>query len=269
MKHDVNFSGGLCSFWAAMRIKERFGIDDLSLIFADVLIEDEDLYAFNEAAAKIIGVPITRLCVGMTPWELFRKQGMIGNARFPICSIYLKREPLDDWYVQNRKPLESITYLGFDFSEHNRLDHIRQAKPDRLFDAPMCWEPLWDKCRMRMEADNLGLPRQKLYELGFPHNNCGGRCVRAGITHFVHLLKVLPERFLDWENEEQQTISELTARGISSSWSSILKDRRGGVTKSMTLRELRLRVEAGEQFSRHDWGGCGCGGAIQEEMQFQ
>lgn len=112
MKHVVNFSGGLCSFWAAMRVKERFGIKDLILLFADVLIESLDLYAFNRKAAEIIGVPITRLCVGLTPWELFRKEGLIGNARFPICSVRLKREPLDLWHRQNCIEMDTTIYLG-------------------------------------------------------------------------------------------------------------------------------------------------------------
>ena len=35
----------------------------------------------------------------------------------------------------------------------------------------------------------------KLYELGFSHNNCGGVCVRAGRKHWLHLLDVFPDRY--------------------------------------------------------------------------
>lgn len=260
MKHVVNFSGGLCSFWAAHRVAQKFGTDNLTLLFADVLIESPDLYEFNAKASEIIGVPITRICVGLTPWQLFRKEGMIANARYPICSVRLKREPLDLWHRQNCVELDTTIYLGFDFSEYNRLADIRAAKPEWHIEAPMCWEPLWDKCRMRIEAEKLGLPKQQAYEQGFPHNNCGKRCVRAGITHFVHLYHVDRPAYSDWENEEQITQAELASRGISNSHFSILKDRRNGKTQSMTLKELRLRIESGEKFPQHDWGGCGCGG---------
>lgn len=260
MKHVVNFSGGLCSFWAAYRVAHKFGTENLTLLFADVLIESPDLYEFNAKASEIIGVPITRVCVGLTPWQLFRKEGMIANARYPICSVRLKREPLDLWHRQNCLEMDTTIYLGFDFSEHNRLEDIRAAKPEWHIEAPMCWEPLWDKCRMRIEAEKLGLPKQEAYEQGFPHNNCGKRCVRAGISHFVHLYHVDRTAYEDWEQEEQTTQSELAARGISNSHFSILKDRRNGETKSMTLKELRLRIESGEKFPQHDWGGCGCGG---------
>lgn len=261
MKHIVNFSGGACSFWAAHRVLERYGKTDTVLLFADTLIEDEDLYAFNEWSANKLGIPITRICEGRTPWQLFRQQGLIGNARFPICSVKLKREPLDLWRRQNALEMDSCLYLGFDYTEYNRLEDIRREKPEWKIEAPMCDAPLWDKCKIIDECAKLGFPKQKLYELGFPHNNCGGRCVRAGISHWVHLYRVLPLRYAEWENEEQDTMVDFQKRGITPL--TILKDRRGGVTNNLSLKDLRLRIEAGEKFSRNDWGGCGCGGATK------
>ena len=41
--HVINFSGGLCSFWAAHRVKERYGPENMVLLFADTLIEDAGL----------------------------------------------------------------------------------------------------------------------------------------------------------------------------------------------------------------------------------
>ncbi len=258
MKRIVNFSGGVCSFWAAHRVVQQFGTKDVTLLFADVLIEDEELYQFNAQAEKVLGLPITRICVGLTPWELFRKQGMIANARFPICSVYLKREPLDLWHRQNAMEMDSVVYVGMDWTEYSRLEDLRHEKPEWRIEAPMTEEPLWDKCKMFAECEKLGMKIPRLYTLGFPHNNCGGRCVRAGISHWVHLLKVLPERFLEWEKEELETQQVLKERNISNWQFTILKDRRGGKTQAMTLRDLRLRVEAGENFRNDEWGGCGC-----------
>lgn len=266
MKHVVNFSGGWCSFWAAHRVIQRHGPADVTLLFADVLIEDPELYLFNAKASALLGVPITRVSREMTPWELFRKQGMIANNRFPICSIYLKREPLDEWINANCQPSDTTLYLGFDAGEAHRLEHIRAARPEWRIEAPMTESPIWSKCQMEAEGIKLGLESPLLYKLGFPHNNCGGRCVRAGISHWVHLLHTLPERFAEWEHEELATIKNLTERGVSSEWFSFLRDRRGGVTKPMTLQTLRLRVEAGEQLDKHEWGGCGCGGVVEARL---
>lgn len=267
-KHIVNFSGGDCSFWAAHRVIERYGRKKVALLFADTLEEDEDLYAFNKKAEEILGVKITRVSREITIWDLFRKQGLIGNNRFPICSIYLKREMLDEWMVtnfemsaqhQNFLKDHATLYLGFDWTEAHRLNDLRAVHPDWHIEAPMQWEPIWDKCRMRREAEALGLPEQKLYKLGFPHNNCGGCCVRAGISHWVHLYKHLPHRYAKWEAEEITTAEQLAARDIEPL--SILKDRRGGQTSNLYLWQLRQRIESGEPLPKHDWGGCGCGGA--------
>lgn len=279
MKHVVNFSGGLCSFWAAHRVVQKYGPANVVLLFADVLIEDPDLYAFNLWAARTLDVPITRVADGRTPWQLFRDEGMIGNNRQPICSGLLKRKLLDAWHEAHflniaeegqeqipflhdgREP--ATIYLGFDWTEPHRLADIRKEKALWRIEAPMVEEPIWDKCRMEREGRALGMPTQRLYDLGFPHNNCGGRCVRAGISHWVHLYHVLRERYMEWLDEEQRTIEHFLARGISLEWASILKDRRGGVTKPMTLLQLKERIDAGEKFPLDDWGGCGCGGATK------
>lgn len=257
MKCVVNFSGGLCSFWAAHRVIEKFGRDEVTLLFADTLIESPDLYYFNEQAADILGVPVTRVSREMTPWELFRRKGMIGNARFPICSHKLKREVLDEWHRANCLELDTILYVGMDWTEGHRLAKMRAAKPTWRIEAPMMEAPYWDKCRMISEAKKLGLQISQAYELGFPHDNCGWRCVAAGISHWAHLLKVRPDLYLEWEAEEEMTIQILRAQGIEAL--TMLKDRRGGQSRPLTLRQLRFRIEAGEKVARDEWGGCGCG----------
>jgi hypothetical protein len=279
VKHVVSFSGGLCSFWAAWRVIQKYGRENVVLLFADTLIEDHDLYAFNEAAAMLLGVPITRVVEGRTPWELFRDEGMIGNNRFPICSVRLKREPLAKWFDAHclnmaeegqeqipflhdgRQP--ATLYLGFDWTEPNRIADMKAEHPLWRIDAPMQEEPIWDKCRMEREAVALGLAIPRLYKEGFPHNNCGGRCVRAGISHWVHLYRVRPAAYIEWMDEELETQRVLAERGISNAHFTVLKDRRGGETKPLALSQLRNRIEAGEEFPSDDWGGCGCGGATK------
>ena len=261
MKRVVRWSGGLCSFWAAHRVWQEFGPSDMVLLFANVLIEDPSLYIFNRRASELLGVPITELCFGETPLQLFKRQGLIGNARFPICSVILKREMLDKWVDQNCGP-DDVHYIGFEWTEPHRLEHLRVNKPQYHWEAPMTLEPIWDKCRMVKEAEALKLPISPLYDLGFPHNNCGGRCVKAGISHWVHLYRVLPERYMEWALEEDVIRKDFKVRGIESDKFTILKDRRGGTTKPLSLLDLKTRIEAGESFPRDDWGGCGCGSLL-------
>jgi hypothetical protein len=270
VKYISNFSGGLCSFFASKRLVDEFGPASVVNLFADVLIEHPDLYEFNRRSEDLLGVPITRISLEISPWELFRKEGLIGNDRSPICSVRLKREPLNAWMAshyeldsgqQNAFYGPATVALGFDFTEWNRVNDFQNAHPTWRIRAPMTEAPVWDKCKMISEATRLGFKMPELYVMGFPHNNCGGACVRSGISHFVHLYRVLPAKYLEWEAEELATQDEFRRRGIENWNFTILKDRRGGVTKPLTLRTLRLRIEAGEEFDKNDWGGCGCGSA--------
>jgi hypothetical protein len=265
-KRVVNLSGGACSFWAADRVAFRYGTSDLVLLFADVLIEDAELYKFNDWTAEYFGVPITRISREMTPWELFRKEGLIGNSKYPICSVRLKREPLDEWHRANMTPRNSLfgeadtIYVGLDWTEVNRLNNLREALPDWQIEAPMAeWEPLWDKCKMLDELQKMYGTLPRAYREGFPHNNCGRRCVRAGITHFVHLYRTDPEAYLEWEREEAVTQEEFRRRGIDPSFT-VLKDRRGGPPRPLTFAQLRERILVNDPtLPKFDWGGCGCG----------
>lgn len=259
MKHIVNFSGGLCSFWAAHRVIQKHGPKDVTLLFADTLEESPDLYEFNAKASEILNVPITRISLELDVWSLFRREGLIGNNRFPICSVKLKREVLDKWHRQNCFEMDTILYVGFDWNEDDRVRDLQKALSPWCVEAPMMEYPIWTKPKMESEAGALGLPIPELYRLGFPHNNCGGRCVRAGISHWVHLFRTKPDRYLDWEQKEWETAEDFRARAIEPL--SILRDRRGGQTRNLYLRDLRLRIESGEKFPEFDWGGCGCGGA--------
>jgi hypothetical protein len=263
--HVVNFSGGLCSAWAAKRVVDRYGRSGVTLLFADTLIEDAELYEFNKQWSDYLGVPITRICEGLTPWELFRRKGIIANSRFPVCSILLKREPLDIWHRTHCLELNTVIYVGMDWEEGDRLAKMRVAKPQWRIEAPMQWEPIWDKQRMVTEAEKVGIRIPRLYRLGFPHNNCGGRCVAAGISHFVHLNHVLPDKNLEWEREEIYTQEVLKQRGIEGF--TVLKDRRGGVKRPLSLRQLRERIESGEKFPRFEWGACGCSTTYDTDHQ--
>lgn len=253
MKHVIQFSGGVGSWATARIVRDRFPDDDMVLLFADTLIEDEDTYAFLEAAADNIGVPITRVVVGKTPWEVFRDERFLGNNRVDPCSKYLKRVPLREWIETHCDPDDTIVYLGIDWSEIHRLEKAKPRWEPWRVEAPLTEDPRYDKARMLRWADQHGLPRQRLYEWGMPHANCGGGCVKAGQGHFLKLLQVFPERFAEWERNEAD-LRDYLGKDVA-----ILKDRRGGGSRPMTLTELRERhEEKDQQLDMFDFGGCGC-----------
>jgi hypothetical protein len=103
------------------------------------------------------------------------------------------------------------------------------------------------------DALAAGIEPPRLYKMGFHHNNCGGFCIKAGQAQFARLLTTMPERYARHERREQE-LRDYLGKDIA-----ILRDRRGGDTKPMTLREFRERLEHdAKAFDSFDWGGCGC-----------
>lgn len=262
VKRIVNFSGGIGSWCAAKRVVEKFGKTDVTLLYADTMMEDEDTYRFLREAAENIGLPLTRIADGRTPWEVFFDEKFLGNSRVDPCSKILKRKLLDAWISSNSSPENTVIYLGIDWSEIHRLDRIQSYGSRWTYEAPMCDKPYLDKTQMIAMGEAQGLKIQRLYSMGFPHANCGGFCIKAGHAHFANLLKQMPERFAFHENKEQE-IRAYLGKDVS-----ILKDRRGGTHETLTLQQLRERIEKSDpSIDSEDWGGCGCALPDNDELQ--
>jgi hypothetical protein len=236
-RHIVQFSGGIGSFAAALRVASTHGIDDLVLLAADTQVEDPDLWRFAGQAAEHIGVPLTVVADGRTPFEVFADQRFLGNSRLAPCSIHLKQRPCRQWLREHTDPADTILYVGIDWSEQHRTPGIEHGWAPWPVRFPLCEPPLLSKADMLRECQALGINPPRLYELGFTHNNCGGVCVRAGQRHWLHLLRVFPDRFHEAEQREQHLRDQLGDVAI-------LRERRGGVSRPLTLRELRQRHQA-------------------------
>ena len=253
MKHVVMFSGGIGSWAAAKRVVEKYGQKDVTLLFSDTLMEDEDLYRFLDEAAKNIGAPLVRLCDGRTPWEVFFQVRFLGNSRIDPCSKNLKRDLLDKWRNENLNPETDVIYVGIDWSEIHRLETIRKYVAPWNYQAPMCEPPYIEKPEMLKMLIKAGIRPPRLYEMGFPHNNCGGFCVKAGQAHFKNLLEKMPERYRFHEEKEQE-IRKFLGKDVA-----ILRHRSGPLKdEPWTLRDFRLTLEAKGEVDVHEWGGCGC-----------
>jgi hypothetical protein len=280
----VMFSSGAGSWAAAQRAAQEHGTDDLWLVFSDVSMEDEDNYRFLiEAAADVYGITLPKwwfhpwrgrehtraermrnslsrwlprvvwLKDGRDIWQVFKDDAFLGNTRLANCSKFLKQRPARAWLDANCDPATTVVYVGIDWSEQHRLPAVvRNYLPYRA-EAPLCSPPYVEKADILAAVRARGIEPPRLYDLGFTHANCGGGCVRAGQGQFAHLLKVIPERFLWWEENEEDLRQHL-GKDVA-----ILRDRRGGKTVPLTLRSFRERHEAEpEQTDLFDIGGCGC-----------
>jgi hypothetical protein len=165
MKNVVMFSAGAGSWAAAKRVADRVGLDDLTLLFADTLMEDPDAYRFLiEGAANVFGLHASEkirvppwsefpdfrdrpnwkrylqelrkeatthmprlvwLMEGRDLWEVFFDERFLGNSRRDPCSKILKRRTADRWLIQNCDPRNTVCYVGIDFTEAHRFDDGR------------------------------------------------------------------------------------------------------------------------------------------------
>lgn len=304
MKRIVMFSGGLGSWATARRVKDKFGTDDLYLVFADTkgnndsihAGEDASTYDFITAAAADIGGELVWLNEGRDIWQVFNDEGRIGSPLVSNCSRALKQQPSRRWLEENCDPSDTIIYMGIDITELHRLGPIQSAyahyksrkctrpkactpaKPcpddnmcrscwpcrDRYpceyrlpvpwkVEAPLTKRPLLSKEMIRQQCIESGLEIPRLYTAGYPHNNCGGFCVKAGHAQFKHLLEENPERYAYHEQKEEEF------RTSKDKDVAILRDRTGGKSVPLTLKTFRERVEQEKmEIDPLDFGGCGC-----------
>ena len=147
---------------------------------------------------------------------------------------------------------------------------------DRLFRAEMYWKPfnVWfplaeepyvNKIDIIEALSKQGVGAPRLYAEGFEHNNCGGFCVKAGMGQMAHLYKRMPERFLYHEQKELE-FQEFIGEEVT-----ILSQTTKGVRRNLSLRELRMRIDEGEDFSFSKGMACACLNPVsvdEDEKQF-
>lgn len=255
MTRVVMFSSGISSWAAAKRVAERHGTADLTLLFADTGIEDEDNYRFLAEAAVNVGAALVTIADGRTPWQVFRDQRFLGNNRRDPCSHFLKRQLLDRWLDEHCDPTSTTVYVGMDWTEPHRFRRLQERKAAKgwRYKAPLADKPLLLKPDLLDWAQSEGLAPPRLYDLGFSHANCGGFCVKAGQAAFANLFFTMPERYAQHEAAEEEFRQFLGRDDIA-----ILRDQVNKERRPMTLRQFREQLERQHQYDLFDLGGCGC-----------
>lgn len=264
MKYIVNYSAGLSSTEALERTIERYGKEHTIPVFADVkgnsteehAGEDEDSYRFMTDVERYFALPITRIIEGRDIWQVMMDERAItlpvGKTRVAKCSIKLKREPIDRWIEERFAPDECIQVTGLGWQEPHRIRDFIAAKAPYQTWHPMSEPPYMDNCHIEAKWQARGVKAPRLYEAGHSHGNCGGACVKGGQGNWALLYFTNKPRYLYHAAKEARFRAEVNPKAT------ILRDRRGGTSKPMTLYEFAERLERGEAYDQDDLGGCGC-----------
>lgn len=254
----VQFSTGLASAEVARREVDQHGPGGVHLLTADTRAEDPDNWRFAHQVVDSLGpVPWTIVADGRTPMQVGRDNRIVPNDRMDICSKVLKRQLLRRHIDATFDPTTDVIVLGFDWTEPHRAQRATERWAPWQVACPLADDPSTDKADLLAQWSARGIEPPRLYAAGFPHANCGGACVRAGQASWALLLRTDRATYLRWEAEETET-RVMLGRDVS-----ILKDRRGGTTRPLSLAAFRERIDGQPRqlgFDADDWGACNCMG---------
>lgn len=252
MKHVVSFSGGMGSFAEAKSCVDKFGKENVLLLFADTLMEDEDLYRFKDECVDFLGCELVTLTDGRTPFEVFKDVKFMGNSRVDPCSNLLKRELLNKWFTSTFTVVEAQMHLGIDYSEEPRLLGVQKRMKPYVYRSTLIEE---GKIIPKDYSEQFGIKKPRLYDWKMGHNNCGGFCIKAGLGHYKALFEASPERYKEFEKKEADVYKHIGAVYP------FLNKTENKVLKRLTLKQYREQyLETGNvtQEESFEFGGCGC-----------
>lgn len=254
--YRISVSGGAGSTLAAHLAVEQRGAENCCLVFADTGSEHADTYAMVKHMFET-ALPEVPHCWIRNPlgdiWDLFDKRGFIRSPKTGcIASFHLKQKKLDAITEILGGPEDIVLVTGLDYTEQDRIDRLNKKK------APYeTWQPLvalrLPNCEVIAKVEELGYPRQALYEKGYPHNNCAGACVLAGISQWVGLYQDDPETF-EYAARREKQFQELHKTDFT-----VLRETRNGERFALSLFELKRRIEADEVSNIRDFRStCSC-----------
>jgi len=243
--HIVLLSGGLSSAFVLENLLKTHGPEDTIALFTDPLWEDCDNYRFINQTIKHFGLNANfeHRKDGRTPEQIFFKTRLLLSRQIAKCSLILKTEQTIKFIKelqQKNKKVKPILYFGIGIDEeHRALNITSRYSPVEcrfpLLDKPITKNEMWWTCEQ-----GWGIKVPRMYEMGFTHANCGGRCIKGGHEHFKTLYRVWPERYAEVEDIERRFREQINPN------IAILRDRTGGGRRYITLTEFRERyIEGG------------------------
>lgn len=182
------FSCGVSSFVACYLAKD---VD--KIIYTHVEDQDEDSLRFLHDCEKILGREIEILQNERfeSVNDVIRKTRYINGPAGASCTKNLKKEVRKKWEREN--PDHHIYVWGFDVNEKHRADRIVETMTDYEHEFPLIEHNL-TKEEVHGIAEKLGIKRPRMYDLGYPNNNCIG-CVKGGKGYWNKIRVDFPEVF--------------------------------------------------------------------------
>lgn len=290
--YQISLSGGMGSAISTLAAHEK-GLE-FNMIFADTLIEDDDLYRFViDIACQVRGerpssghTILYAMTQAIPPLKRMKQRRKYLRV---IAHMAMQVLPGFVWLIDGRTPWD--VYVDKRWIGNTRTAHcstelknepVRRwleansdvtdplvlgmdwSEMDRIERAQKRWDPrpvtslLNDLKVERPEYDLMlnryGIAKPRLYNQGFSHNNCGGFCCKAGLRQFERLHEQSPETYEYHAQEMERVIDE-----IGPTAKPFLRKTEDGELSYLTLKEYEQRLEAHTiEVPEFDAEGCGC-----------
>lgn len=222
----VSLSSGASSAVAAERTIQRYGADNVDLVFADTTVEHADDYRFLTDLEKRWGKTIIRLKDGRKPQDVWDDKQLIPTDQFAPCTYELKLKLIIEYVKSLRaQGFAVIMCVGFSLKDTRENNGTKEAKakypdwmvkryPGRLLatavnwskeslayvEFPCLWTPIDFDVLQTVKSWGIALPA--MYAMGFSNANCEGKCPKAGVKHWRRVLTHLPDAFKEIETWE-------------------------------------------------------------------
>ena len=166
-------------------------------IYIDIADQHPDSIRFIHDCEKSIGkkIQIIKSSEYMCVEDCIKTAGFIGNYRsgIAVCTNYLKKRVRKQWEETHKD--YDITYVwGFDMKEKRRAERTVESNPHASHEFPLIQKNLSKQDAHGLFERIFDFPRPKMYDLGYPNNNCIG-CVKGGMGYWNHIRKDFPDIF--------------------------------------------------------------------------
>lgn len=290
----ARLSGGLSSWQAAKRTADRYGRGNLTCLFMDTLIEDEDCYRFLiESAAHIFGAvevqPLADAALALPRLE----DGDLPARKAALS--YLRARTMTAipglvWIAEGRTPWEV-------FNDERFLGNSRVDPCSKILKRQMGDRWTREHCDRETSTIIFGLSWEEPHRIESVQRNFakGGWATafpmneapflwREDLIELAIKAGIRPPRLYGWGFSHNncggycckagQASAALLLDKLPSRYAyherqenqlrailgdvSSLTDRRGGTKKPLSLTQFRERIQAGGLFDKTDGGACSC-----------
>lgn len=194
MKVVAWWSAGVTSAVACKLALETYGADNVDIIYFKINSAHPDNERFKRQCEEWYGkeIEVVSSTSYKDQFEVIEKTRYINGAQGARCTLELKKKV--------RYSIEAVRsydhqIFGFEFDkkEINRALRFLEQYPDTNPVFPLIERGLTKPNCLHLLESN-GIRRPKMYELGYPNNNCIG-CVKGGIGYWNKIREDFPDHF--------------------------------------------------------------------------